>query len=286
MSRIGCTLAVVLALCGVARAQDEKKPTEEPRAESRDERDAEKKLDEGKTLKGSVRESEKALLDEVERLKKAVGLETAPPPAPNPQARGRADERKPDQGKTANVWKTCGEPGCEKCSKGQFCKRKAERVHQACTRALEAEGRLKARFVQLRVDYRKLTAFLASESERLARDAENPPESEELSREDRDALKRGYLEMASHLRALGPAYEARFNQIEKNEAAALAQLAVLRSRSSILGDALEVLEATRDLTELREEVKTLETNLEELSGAVDRTLAAFQDLAKTIQVEK
>lgn len=263
-------LLVVLAVPVCARAQDEKKDTTEK----------------GKDLKETVKDSERALLDEVDRLKKAIGLGADEKRADEKRAHEKKLDERTGRPGVEPSWDTCGDPGCDRCKRHEFCRRRAEKIQAACQRVLGRKKDLEERFVQLRLDYRKLTGFLAAESEKLARDAESPPDSEGLPREDLEALKRSYLEMASHVRDLKPAYELRFKAIEKNEASALAQLAILDSKSSILKDALEVLRATDDLSELKKEIATLEENLSDMSSAIDKALAAFGDLAKTIRVEK
>ena len=265
-------LLIALALPFTAFGQDAKKDG--------DKQDTPEK---GEKLKDTVKDSEKALLDEVERLKKAIGIGSEETPRPESP---KADRPAPGEKKLEPSWETCGDLGCEKCQNHQFCRRRAEKVHSACRRVLGQKKALEERFVQLRLDYRKLTGFLGTEAEKLAKDAERPPDSEGLPPEDLEALKRSYLEMATHVRDLKPAYELRFKAIEKNEAAALSQLAILESKSSILEDALAVLRATDDLSELKKEISTLEENLTDMSSAIDRALAAFGDLAKTIRVEK
>lgn len=241
---------------------------------------------EGKDRKEAVKDSEKALLDEVDRLKKAIGVEGEKKLEEKKQDDKAALAPKPGEKKLEPSWESCGDPSCEKFPKHEFCRRRAEKVQAACERVLGKKKELEERFVQLRLDYRKLTAYLAKESEKLAKDAESPPDSDGLPPEELASLKRSYLEMAAHVRDLAPAYEERFKAIEKNEAAALGQLAILSSKSSILKDALEALRATDDVAELRKEIATLEENLSDMSAAVDKALAAFSDLAKTIRVEK
>jgi hypothetical protein len=236
----------------------------------------------GRLLRKAVKEGEKALLEGAERLQRDAGLKKDPKDGKGP---GKSDDRSASE-PARDDWTTCGDKNCPKCSKKEFCLRRVERVRDTCQKIIGNEEDIKKRFVRLRINYDKLKEFLQAQAKRLADQAKQPPDSDQIPESERDRLKNDYGDMSKQVAGLVPVYQQKFEAVGKTEASIVAKLALLKSKTGLINDMIEAVKGSENIDGMEREIKDLEKSLQEVHAAVDGALEAFANLATTLRIEK